>query len=194
MRIQSLISKLVFLVFAGLVANQLACSNASFGAKDSTGKGNNIKQTDTGLSGEQGNPFTQTTNTVDLVQITNGTETISWTVNPIKNFSVYYSQNCIKGLATNADDPVVKSRSDELNILISTSTVGVGRLSQPGVNSIYLTVRYDNGLTRKFNLRNASASTSEQTLSKGSQIISFFDRVYEEIRIRGYVSCNNGKK
>lgn len=101
---------------------------------------------------------------------------------------------CIKGLATNRDDSVAQEKFNELSAIINSSVIGKGTLPEPGDDSVYLNIRYNNAEARTFNLRNASASVNEETLSLGAEIINFFEQVGVEIDQNGTVSCNNGKK
>jgi hypothetical protein len=175
--------KMITLLVTILVANLLACSNARFGSNGSGDK-NRV---------DNNKSDSQITDGANQIQFNDNGLVTTWS-RDTNNISVYSSYNCVKGLATNADDANVKAKAAELFQLINTSTVAHGALSMPSNGSVYLTIRYDNGNSRKFNLRNDLAATNEETLSKGTQIIDFFDRVNYDIQYYGVVSCNNGKK
>lgn len=185
MNCQSLLSKAVAVVVAILVFNQLACSNARFGA---TGGDNiDVDQTDSGFApGEL-------TNGIDIIEINNGGEVITYDQDR-NNIYVAAANNCVRGILRYAGDPDANAKIQQLLSLVDSSQVGVGTLATPGVQSIYLNLRYDSGQTRTFNLRQDQASTNQQTLSKGQEIINFFDQIHDQITYNGVTSCNNGKK
>lgn len=98
-----------------------------------------------------------------------------------------------KCLAKNADDPLAKQKYQDISAMVASSTVGKGTLQSPGSESVYLGIRYDNGQIRRFNLRSDQASTTEDTLSKGAEIIAFFSALGDSIDQNGY-KCSTVSK
>lgn len=141
-------------------------------------------------------PSPKTASNAEQIDVTNNSTGAVITWSSVKN-NIYYatSKNCIKGLSSHSDDTAtVNSRFETLSALINSSSISKGNQANSSSDSIYLTIRYTNGKTRIFNLRNDLASTSEEVLSKGAEIIAFYDDVNVEIQKSGYASCNNGKK
>ena len=144
--------------------------------------------------GGGGTPPSQAATDANQIQINNNGSVITWSESS-NNIYVSTSSSCIKGLNNDgADDPDVKAKFDELALLINSSLIGKGTQTSTSSDSIYLTIRYNSGDTRTFNLKTELASTDEETLSNGAQIIEFFNNVDNNIQQSGTTSCNNGKK
>lgn len=183
MNAQYRLSQLVVIIFAAIALNQLACSNASFESRGGTP--NSVEPNNSGLNG---GPITQG---ADRIQINDGDGVITWSGN---NIYVVDGEDCVRGILRFAGDTQAAAKIAELFSLIDSSTVGLGSLSSPASDSVYLNIRYSNGQTRTFNLINGSASVNEETLSNGPQIIEFFNEIDVQIRDYGVRNCNNGKK
>ncbi|MEM7645276.1 MAG: hypothetical protein AAF203_00070 [Pseudomonadota bacterium] len=138
-----------------------------------------------------GNPGAIRTADATAIEFDAGSDVITWS-DDSNNIFVGTSSRCVRGLRSDADDNVADEEA-ELKELIETSTIGTGSETQRHSDSIYLTIRYKDGTSRTFNLREDLATTSEETLSRGDEIIDFFERVSGEISIGGHRICSNGK-
>jgi predicted small lipoprotein YifL len=139
-------------------------------------------------------PASQIIDNANQIQINESGKTVTWSS---KTNNIYIQTNdplCVKGLSAQADDERSKTRFEELSILINSSSISKGARSVADSASVYLSINFNDGSTKTFNLKNDLASTSEDTLSNGQLILDYFSSIKSEIQQSGYVTCNKGKK
>lgn len=146
-----------------------------------------------GKGGSSTPPTSQAAVDANQIQINDNGNVITWS-QAANNIYIAAANGCVLGLNTNSDDSTPAQRSEELALLINASQINKGGQSSPGLDSVYLNISYNSGETRTFNLRTESAATSEDTLSNGAEILTFFDRISVELQSNGRINCNNGKK
>lgn len=121
-----------------------------------------------------------------------GSQAIAWSE---ARRNIYYQSNqaCVIALGTNADDDLVRQAVSELNELVNTSVISKGKRDSISQRSTYLTVRYRDNSVRTFNLNPDLASSSEDSLSRGPEIIELFSEFRSALNSDGKESCNFGK-
>ena len=133
---------------------------------------------------------------------TDGADEIHYT-NPDKNDQIVYSKSinniykvispkCVKGLASNADDPIVQERISELSRLMENSQVHNAEGDNYG--GATLVINYEDGNSLTFNMDVQNPESGE--ISSGSrEIKEFFNELSEEIERNGIIACRGtGKK
>lgn len=113
---------------------------------------------------------------------------ISWN-NDINNiFRPHSNPKCINGLSEeNADDDeLVAEKLNALEALLKVSVVSKGKQDISSDESRLLTVSYSDGTSRTFNLDTNLASSDEEVLSNGAQIINFYEELKSQL---DKVSC-----
>ena len=121
-----------------------------------------------------------------------GNQAIAWSE---ARRNIYYQSNqaCVIALGTNADDANVRQAVSELNELVNTSVISKGQRDSISTQSTYLTVRYRDNSVRTFNLNPELASSNEDTLSRGAEIIELYSEFRSALNSEGKESCNFGK-
>lgn len=105
----------------------------------------------------------------------------------LNNIYIVISKDCVKGLVSNADDPVVEEKIRQLSELISQA--GTGENSQ--YNTATLEVRYEDNTSQTFNV---DINQFENNPSNHHRIKEFFDNIRSEIHRKGLISCANSGK
>lgn len=96
-------------------------------------------------------------------------------------------------LTVSADDSILKEKYEEIFNMINSSKVAKGKSSNPGSDSNYLTIKYTDGDTRKFNLSVNLAGEDEDTLSRGEDLIDYLDDIGNRILKNGNTCTTSGK-
>ena len=112
---------------------------------------------------------------------------ISWT-NDIDNiYRPHSNPLCINGLVEDdSDDEFLQEKLDELEALLKRSVISKGSQDRTSSDSRLLTIKYNDGSTRTFNLDKELASKDEDTLSNGKKIAQFFEDIRSQLT---KVSC-----
>ena len=105
------------------------------------------------------------------------------------NIYIVIDRKCVKGLASNADDPTIEEKIRELSELINQSQSNEG---ENRYDMATLEVRYEDKTSKTFDV---DLSQSGNGLSNSPEIKRFFDDIREEINRNGLLTCRNtGKK
>jgi len=128
----------------------------------------------------------------EIVFSGDGSQAIAWS-EARRNIYFQSNQSCVIALGTNADDDLVRQAVAELNELVNTSVINKGQRDSSSQQSTYLTVRYRDNSIRTFNLNPDLASSTEDSLSRGPEIIELFSEFRSALNSNGKESCNFGK-
>lgn len=126
-------------------------------------------------------PVSDAANGATEIQYYGDSGVITWDKNRVNIYVESSRPNCVFGISQGSSDTNITSRMQELVDLINSSTIGKGTLDVAGESSRYLSVNYGNGETRVFNLDNDQAAKDEETLSKGVEIVAFFNSVDQDL-------------
>ena len=103
------------------------------------------------------------------------------------NIYIVISGKCVKGLASNADDPIIEEKLRQLSELINQSR-------ESGSNNYdmaTLEIRYEDDSHRTFDV---DLNQSGKGLSNSREIREFFENIRSEINRNGVISCRNAGK
>lgn len=120
-------------------------------------------------------------------------QTISWTNARNDIYIGNGSEDCVYGLNQGADDNLVSERVLRLEALLNSGNIARGTEQSASNNSRYLTINYSNGDSKTYNLDPDLASTSEEYLSNGDQIVAYYNDVAADLDEYGQENCSYGK-
>ncbi len=120
-------------------------------------------------------------------------ESISWTNSRNDIYVGDGSDDCVYGLNQGADDDLVSQRILRLESLLNSGNVARGTAQSASNNSRYLTIDYSNGESKTYNLDPDLASSDEEYLSNGDQIVAYYDQVANDLEEYGQENCSYGK-
>ncbi len=108
----------------------------------------------------------------------------------VNNIYIAIDRKCVKGLASNADDPIIEEKIRHLHELMNQAQSGEDA-GNHSYDKATLEVRYDDNSRQTFDV---DINQSGKGLSNSDEIRDFFDNLRNEIHRHGVVTCRNTGK